>query len=186
MRTCPQLFNVCMVTCIQCSVFILYRAKTGEITESSTQLECIQRRATKYILPDLPYKARLNLLLLMYWLELQDLYFFIKCIKDPPDSFNNIILDYVRFSSNNTRSASSNKLVPNLSQYSSSRHFYFNRTIRLWNKLPASLFSISDSLPSIKFKLYIYFESYFKANVNLDQACTYHFICPCSRHCIPC
>ena len=67
------------------------------------QLERIQRRATKYIVPDLPYKSRpikLNLLPLMYWLELQDLYFFIKCIKDPPDNFN--ILDYVSFSANNT------------------------------------------------------------------------------------
>ena len=115
------------------------------------QLERIQRRATKYIVPDLPYKSRLiklNLLPLMYWLELQDLYFFIKCIKDPPDNFN--ILDYVSFSTNNTRSASSNKLVPNFSYYRSSRHFYFNRIIRLWNKLPVNLFSMSDSLPSIK------------------------------------
>ena len=30
---------------------------------------------------------------------------------DPPDNFN--ILDYVKFSSNNSRSAATNKLVPN-------------------------------------------------------------------------
>ncbi len=51
-------------------------------------LERIQRRATKFILSDYSstYKSRLrslNLLPLMYQLELNDILFFISCIKDP-------------------------------------------------------------------------------------------------------
>ncbi len=49
-------------------------------------IERIQRRATKYILKDYinDYKTRLlslNMLPLMYWLDLQDLLFMIKCLK---------------------------------------------------------------------------------------------------------
>ena len=53
-------------------------------------LERVQRHATKYILNDYytDYGTRLislHLLPLVYWLELQDLMFLIKCFKDPTD-----------------------------------------------------------------------------------------------------
>ncbi len=49
-------------------------------------IERIQRRATKYVLKDYinDYKSRLlslNMLPLMYWLDLQDLVFMIKCLR---------------------------------------------------------------------------------------------------------
>ncbi len=54
-------------------------------------IERVQRRATEYILIDYnsDYKSRLmnlNMLPLMYWLELQDLVFLVKCLKDPHDT----------------------------------------------------------------------------------------------------
>ena len=76
-------------------------------------LEQLQCGATKYILQDYSsdYELRLvslNMVPLMYWLELQDLAFFVKSIKYPSDNSN--ILDYVTFVSSNTRSATTHKL----------------------------------------------------------------------------
>ena len=56
-------------------------------------LEQIQRRSTKYILNNYTtnYKDRLiqlNLLPLMYWYDLQDLMFLLKCLKDPDNNIN--------------------------------------------------------------------------------------------------
>ena len=45
------------------------------------------------------YKLRLieiNLLPLMFWYELQDILFAVKCLLDPPDNFN--LYNYVKFS----------------------------------------------------------------------------------------
>ena len=77
-------------------------------------LERIQRRATKYILNDYSsdYKSRLtalHLLPLMYFYELLDVLFFVRCLKFPDPSFQ--ILDFVSFSSAPTRSASNAKLT---------------------------------------------------------------------------
>ena len=64
-------------------------------------LENVQRRATKFILNDYTpnYKDRLitlNLLPLMYWYELQDILFFIKCLQSPDHNGINIS-DFVQF-----------------------------------------------------------------------------------------
>ena len=96
-----------------------------------TQLERVQRRVTKYILQDRnqDYKSRLialQLLPLMYWFELLDIMFLVKCIKQPDESFN--IFDLVSFSTSNTRCGSSgNKLQFGIHRTSNHRHFYFNR-----------------------------------------------------------
>ena len=63
-------------------------------------LERVQRRATKFILGDLKsnYKnclLSLNFFPLMYFLEMNDVFFFLRSVKDPPQNFN--ILDYVSF-----------------------------------------------------------------------------------------
>ena len=88
------------------------------------------------------YKDRLTtlkLLPLMYWLELLDIMFFVKCTQQPADNFD--ITQYIKFATKNassriTRSITSNKLVKNVSHYNITRHFYFNRIVRLWNALP--------------------------------------------------
>ena len=56
-------------------------------------LECVQRRATKFVLNDYSsnYKARLislKLLPLMYWFELQDILLLVKCMKEPAENFD--------------------------------------------------------------------------------------------------
>ena len=88
-------------------------------------LEKIQRRATKFICNDFPsdYKSRLSLLHLlplMYWLELQDIMFLIRCIKD---THNNLCLtDLISFSSSSTRATSKISLQCNFSRSSITRH----------------------------------------------------------------
>lgn len=58
----------------------------------------------------------------------------IKCLKDPPDNFN--ILDYITFNNGRTRSSSNHRLVHQYKRTSIGRHFYLNRIIRLWNRVP--------------------------------------------------
>ena len=145
-------------------------------------LENVQRRATKFILNNYTsdYKERLTalqLLPLMYWYELQDLLFFIKCLKDPPDNFN--VSDYVSFVTTSTRGGRSNKLIYNHTRTTRARHFYFNRIVRLWNAMPF----INLHLPfhSIKKYLIKIFYIKFNANFNPNCTCTFHVVCPCSQ-----
>ena len=100
-----------------------------------TALERIQRRATKYILNDFhsDYKHRLlslRLLPLMMQLELFDILFFIRCLKDPD---NCSIFSYVHFSEGSTRSSTHFKLKHSLSKSNTTGYFYFNRLPQLWN-----------------------------------------------------
>ena len=90
-------------------------------------LKDVQRRASKFILNDYTpnYKThllQLCLLPLSIFYELNDIYFFVKPIKQLSSSFN--ILNYVSFSCNNTRSASL-KLVQPLVLNNRHKHFFF-------------------------------------------------------------
>ena len=105
------------------------------------ELERIQTRATKYILndfqPSYRYRLqRLQILPLMMQLELYDILFFIRCLKEPGDSNAFSIQSYVNFSNTNTRSCTHHKLKHSLSKSYATGHFYFNRVPRLWNSLP--------------------------------------------------
>ncbi len=95
-------------------------------------LERVQRRATKYILNN--YKLRLihlNILPLMYYVQLLDLLFFVKCLKNLSDSFN--VFNHVTFHSGSTRSSSNQKLEIKFQRTSTTQHQYFNRISLLWN-----------------------------------------------------
>ena len=97
------------------------------------RLETIQRRATKFIMSNTStsYRDRLQSLHIlphMYWLEIQDIMFLVKCLKEPSDNFN--IFSYVSFSSGTTRSAASRKLIHKFTKFCSSRHFYFSRIVK--------------------------------------------------------
>ena len=156
------------------------------LIQDIVQLERIQRKATKYILgspTNSTYKQcliTLNMLPLMYWLGLQDIMFFTKCIKEPSDNFN--ISQYVTFAQGSTRSSSSRKLIHNFARYSTTRHFYFNRIVRLWNSLPH--IDTTQSLFTIKQKLTTHLWSHFHDHFESDTPRTYHYLCPCNR-CIP-
>ena len=113
-------------------------------------LEKVQRRASKYILGDREsdYRSRLitlNLLPLKYWLELQDLIFCVKSLQSPSDNFN--IRNYLQFSTSSTRSSGC-KLLYKASCSSTTRHFYLNRIVLLWNASPPIDISLSLWSPS--------------------------------------
>ena len=118
----------------------------------------IQRRVTKFILNDcnLDYKSRLiqcKILPLMYFFELTDILFFVKSVKSPSSAFN--IFNYVTFNISSTRLGYFSKLLHNITPTSYTRHFYFNRIVRLWNSLP--FIDLHLSFYVIKAKLYDYF-----------------------------
>ena len=97
-------------------------------------LENVQRRATKFILNASlsNYRLRLvnlNLLPLMMAFEINDIIFFIKCLKHPSEYFD--IFNYVTFCSSHTWSSTHFKLRHSLAKKNSVRHFYFNRIPRL-------------------------------------------------------
>ena len=127
------------------------------------QIERIQRRATKYILNDYTsdYKSRLlklHILPLMYTLDLNDIMFFIKNLKNRHDGFD--IKSYISFVTGNTRLATSNKLQHNRSTDMMANNFYFNRLPRLWNALP--IIDINLHPDNIKQKLLHYFWNHLK------------------------
>ena len=145
-------------------------------------LEKVQRRATKYILNDYTsdYKQRLitlGMLPLMHYYEYLDISFLATCLKEPNSSFP--ILDYITFSSSNTRSRTFAKLVPNKVKSNVSRHFYFNRVTRLWNLLPP--IDLDLPLASIKRKLKEVLWEHFKSNFSPSNYCTFHLLCPCNN-----
>ena len=147
-----------------------------------TLLKKVQKRATKFILNDFSsdYKYRLkelHILPLMYYLEVNDITFFINNLKHPDTHFN--IKDFVTFSDSSTRSSSSNKLNHTLSSSTSTSHYYFNRLPRLWNSLPP--IDLDSSTNTIKSSIIKYLWSHFDSHFDPQNPCTYHFKCPCSK-----
>ena len=49
----------------------------------------------------------------------------------------------------------------------------------LWNSLP--IIDVDQSLNTIKRKLKCFFWSYFVANFDPENLCSYHFVCPCNK-----
>uniref|UniRef100_A0A1X7U4I4 Reverse transcriptase domain-containing protein n=1 Tax=Amphimedon queenslandica TaxID=400682 RepID=A0A1X7U4I4_AMPQE len=138
-------------------------------------LEQVQRRATKYILNDYvsDYKSRLislNMLPLMMVLELNDLSFFINNTSKPSPSFD--ILNFIRFSDSSTRFSSQSKLLYASPSSSKTRHSYFNRLPRLWNRLPYIDPNLSAALAISRIK--IYFWDQFLLHFDSSDVCSYH------------
>ena len=168
------------------------------LAKDITNLERVQRRATKFILQNksLDYKERLVSLLLLpinMWLELQDLLFLVKCLKDPPDNFDILqyvsfckakclkdppdnfdILQYVSFCKANTRSSAKGKMEYHYKRTSLGRHYYFNRVVRLWNALPEIELEASARLIKIQISKFLW--NHFITNFDPDSHCTYHHV----------
>ncbi len=118
----------------------------------------LQRRATKYVLNDYvsDHKSRLiklQILPLMYILDLNDVIFFVRSLKSPHEGFN--IENFISFTSGDTRSVNSHKLRHTRSNNNSSNNFYFNRLPRIWNALP--VININLDIKIIKQQLLSYF-----------------------------
>ena len=144
-------------------------------------LKRIQKHATKYILNGRlsSYHSRLlalNLLPLMYYLELMDILFLVKCLQFPDPSFD--IRAFVSFSNLSTLSGFACKLVYRCSSTNKSRHFYFNRVVTLWNSLP--LIDVSQSFSCIKSSFLNVFWEHFVCHFDSDDPCSFHYLCPCS------
>ena len=169
---------ISLVRSIMCYGSQLWRP---HLKKNILAIERVQRRATKQILLDYTsnYRVRLlklSMLPLMYWLELNDLMYFIKALKYPSDNFS--VLSFVSFSKVGTRASTAHKLVHNYSRTTTYHHFYFNRLVRLWNSLP--FIDLSQSLQCIKSKLLSYLWDHFTNHFNPDNSCTLHYLCPCS------
>ena len=81
----------------------------------------------------------------MMQLELFNILFFIRCLKDPDTSQEFSIHSFVQFSDCNTRSSSHLKLKHFLSKSTTEGHLFFNRLPRLWNSLPPINLELSIS-----------------------------------------
>ncbi len=140
-------------------------------------IEKIQRRATKYILNyyTSDYKSRLlslNMLPLMYWLDLQDLMFLVKYAHDTIH-----IYQYVNFVINNrTRACTANKLQHKFARLSTTRQFYFIRIVRIWNALPKDILDLSLSVHTNKVRLRSFLWEHFKHNFDSNKLCSFHFV----------
>ena len=119
----------------------------------------VQRHVSKFLLQDysLDYKIRLislELLPISLWLELQDILFLVKCIKDP------------RQLQHTVKSAARGKLAFERST-TSQRHNYFNRIVHLWDTFPEI-----DLHNSFKKQLSQFLWNHFERNFDPD-ICTY-------------
>ncbi len=147
-------------------------------------LERLQKRATKYILNYSPidYKARLiglNILPLMYRLELNDIMLYVTSKKNPDSHFNiNNFITPCSSSEISTRSQTAGKLKHNSVSTNSQRHFYFNRLPCLWNFCPPLNLNFSTS--TTKSTLITFMFSHFHHHFNPNNPCTFHLVCPCN------
>ena len=146
-------------------------------------LERGQQCTTKYILNDFNsnYRLRLfklNLLPLVYQYEISDLLFFIKSLKSPTASFN--INSHVTFFSGTTQLTKAHKLKNSTSLNRSTRNSSFSRVPCLWNAL--LVFNCNLQIATIKEHLKTFMLNHFLANFDLNNSCTLHFLCPCSRY----
>ena len=145
-------------------------------------LQRVRRWATKNILNDFrsDYKSQLlalNLLPLMYILELHDVMFAVACLKSSHKKFD--ILNFIIFSSQTTRSSSQFKLVHQQAYSTRSRHFYFNCLPRLWNSLPPIDLELCYKYITCKCHLRNHLWDHFTRNFDSHRSCTFHYVCPC-------
>ena len=160
--------------------FLFYTLETIPFKRQQTTRAAPALSNKVYILNDYTsdYKTRiskLNLLPLMYILDISDIMFAIKSLKSPTNAF--FITDHITFASGYTRLGSSNKLQHSRNFNVTSSNFFFNRLPRIWNALP--IIDLNLNPPTIKYKLTNFLWNYFKHNFNPDNACTFSFACPC-------
>ena len=122
----------------------------------------------------------LRLFPLMHIFELQNILFTIKSIIDKLQTNQFNINDYITFNSTNTRSDASNKLLlPQHLNNILSRHSYFHRLPPLGNVMP--ILDLNMSVCLLKSKLKSYLWDHFLRNLDENNNCTLHYLCPCCR-----
>ena len=126
------------------------------------------------------YKSRLislKLLPLMYWLEIQDVGFPSSVAYKTPCRTSTSLTMCPLVTSMHPCIHLKRSKTKLTSRCSTTSHFYFNRVVKLWNKLPIVL---SESYTKNKHDICVFLWDHFIKNFNSDIPCSYHFLCPCS------
>ena len=145
-------------------------------------LECIQRRATKFILSlpyhtDVSYKERLKIidfLPITYWHEYLDLVHLFKCVISNPDP--NIS---IKASVRQTRSNTNHGILLNVAKcrtVSYQTSFYI-RCAKVWNNLPCCIRDITKSLASFKRALFMYYKDLTGTIYDPDDSRSFKTVC---------
>ena len=92
-------------------------------------------------------------------MDIADIMFFIKSLKNPTDNFN--ILDYVSFSNNPIRSSSS---------------IFSHQTTNLESPV-----SGTAPVSTIKHEIKIFMWNHFTAHFDQDDTCSFSFLYPCQK-----
>jgi hypothetical protein len=149
-------------------------AWSGTTKHNVTNIERVQRTATRYILdyPDMSYKARLkklNLLPLSYRRDITDVNFMFKCLNNIYDVDLSNYVKFTKDSTVNTRnSADATRLCVPQCRTSTFMKSYFNRISYTWNSLPSFLRSCNEFL-TFKRQLCTYCFNTFNSNFNVDD-----------------
>ena len=130
----PALNKSLYITLIRSKLLYCCQLYSPRYLREISKLELIQRRATKFMLsfpscsyngsvvPTTPTTSNVPLRLTRHLLH-------------SPDNFD--VLHFISFcESGGTRSTSYGHLKVNFKRTSTTRHFYFNRVVRLWNSVP--------------------------------------------------
>jgi len=106
----PQTKKILYLSLVRSQLTYCSQIWRPHLLKDIVTLEKIQHRATKYILNDFTsdYRSHLIALLLMMQLELYDVMFFIRSLKQPTDAFT--IYDHVTFHTGSTHSSTHLKL----------------------------------------------------------------------------
>ena len=169
-RTVPYCSTISLkkylyLTLVRCHLAYCPQIWRPHLVQDSRAIEHLQRRATKYIIAaDMDCKSRLanlSLLPLTLWLEFLDILLLIKLLQNPPDNFNvsNFIVPASSRESSCLNLKPVNAQIPRLN---STRHYYFNRVIRIWNTLPP--LDLELSLTTLKKQIHSTFWDYFTTN----------------------
>ena len=114
---------------------------------------------------------------LMLPVELNDIIFMVRCLQSCHCCID--IHSLISFSSSDTRSASSHKMIHSISSTNHSCHFFFNRIPRLWNALLP--IDRDLSINTIKKQLTKFVWFYFTNKFDPSNPCSFHFVCTCSK-----
>ena len=152
----------------------------GQYLYITTNIERVQRRATNYS-RSTDYKTRLiklHLLPLTLWFELQDLMFLVKCLKFPSDNVD--LSGHLKLISSITRAGSAGtKFQHHLNRTSTARQSYYNRIVRLWNKLGP--IDLTLSIQTIRKHISDFLWEHFLRTLDCRVKCSFHLVCPCSK-----
>jgi hypothetical protein len=143
-------------------------------------IESLQRRATRYILPntELSYKERLlslNMLPLTYWHEMNNITLFYKLINK---HYNVQLNELIQFkNTRTTRHSSKYDIKVPLCKSKLFQNSFYCVLPKIWNSLPVEV-RLSSSKSVLKRKLTDYYTEALKNTYDIDYSQTWKTVCP--------